>query len=83
MDCFNCMPIAAVIEDKIFCSHGGISPALTYFSQINDIHRPLDIPPEGLMCDLLWSDPVSSDINWSPSARYVLIFCTANVQPSF
>lgn len=72
VDCFNCMPIAALVEDKIFCTHGGLSPSLTDFADINQIRRPLDVPPEGLMCDLLWSDPVQSDIEWTPSARY---FC--------
>ena len=73
VDCFNCMPIAAIVEDKIFCMHGGISPSLTDFSQINGIHRPLDIPPEGLMCDLLWSDPVTAEEEWTPSARSVCL----------
>jgi serine/threonine-protein phosphatase PP1 catalytic subunit len=72
IDCFNCLPVAAVIEDKIFCVHGGISPSLNDFSQINAMQRPLEIPPEGLMCDLLWSDPdATSDNNWVPSARFV------------
>jgi serine/threonine-protein phosphatase PP1 catalytic subunit len=70
VDCFNCLPIAAIIEDKIFCSHGGISPSLEHMSQINEIRRPLDIPVEGLMCDLLWSDPLDIEEDWAPNSRF-------------
>lgn len=54
------MPVAAVVEDKILCMHGGISPELQRLGQILDIPRPIDVPDEGLLCDLLWSDPESS-----------------------
>ena len=56
-DCFNCLPIAAIIDDKIFCMHGGLSPELNDFDQIRRVMRPTDIPDTGLLCDLLWSDP--------------------------
>lgn len=59
-DCFNCMPVAAVVEDKILCMHGGISPELQRLGQILEIPRPIDVPDEGLLCDLLWSDPEAS-----------------------
>nr|CAD1827259.1 unnamed protein product [Ananas comosus var. bracteatus] len=56
-DCFNCLPVAAVIDDKIFCTHGGLSPELENMDQIRGIERPIDVPDQGLLCDLLWSDP--------------------------
>ncbi|KAJ5069300.1 serine/threonine-protein phosphatase pp1-alpha catalytic subunit [Anaeramoeba ignava] len=56
-ECFNCLPLAAIIDDKIFCVHGGLSPHLTSIEQIQRITRPTEIPDEGLLCDLLWSDP--------------------------
>jgi serine/threonine-protein phosphatase PP1 catalytic subunit len=56
-DCFNCLPIAALIDNKILCMHGGLSPELDKISTINNIVRPTDVPDCGLLCDLLWSDP--------------------------
>ena len=56
-DCFNCMPVSAVVEDKIICMHGGLSPELEQLSQITELPRPTEIPEDGLLCDLLWSDP--------------------------
>ena len=56
-DCFNCLPIAAIIDEKIFCMHGGLSPDLKTMEQIRRVVRPTDVPDTGLLCDLLWSDP--------------------------
>jgi serine/threonine-protein phosphatase PP1 catalytic subunit len=36
-ECFNCMPVAALIDDKILCMHGGLSPELTSIEQIKSI----------------------------------------------
>lgn len=54
---FDYMPVAAIIDDIIFCTHGGISPSLRNMDQINRIRRPTDVPKNGLMRDLLWADP--------------------------
>ena len=54
---FNQMPVAALIEDRILCMHGGLSPDLTDINSIKKILRPTDIPDSGMLCDLLWSDP--------------------------
>lgn len=70
-DCFNCLPVAAVIEGKILCMHGGLSPELQKLNQINDIQRPTDVPDYGLLCDLLWSDPDPDTRGWGDSNRGV------------
>jgi serine/threonine-protein phosphatase PP1 catalytic subunit len=67
VDCFNCMPAAALIEEKILCMHGGLSPELIAVEQINNIPRPTDIPDTGLLCDLLWADPEPSVKMWGES----------------
>lgn len=70
-ECFNCLPVAAVIDEKILCMHGGLSPELKQLEQIKEIPRPTDIPDNGLLCDLLWSDPDPGVVGWSESDRGV------------
>lgn len=70
-DCFNCLPVAALIDDKILCMHGGLSPELQNLDQIREIARPTEIPDAGLLCDLLWSDPDSNIEGWADSDRGV------------
>lgn len=71
IDVFNTLPFAAIIQDRIFCVHGGISPELKSLKQIENIVRPTDIPEEGLITDVLWSDPDSQVTDWSLNDRGV------------
>ncbi|KAG5840725.1 hypothetical protein ANANG_G00191730 [Anguilla anguilla] len=68
-DCFNCLPIAAIVDEKIFCCHGGLSPDLQSMEQIRRIMRPTDVPDQGLLCDLLWSDPDKDVLGWGENDR--------------
>ena len=70
-ECFNCLPVAALIDEKILCMHGGLSPELTNIDQINKIMRPTDVPDTGLLCDLLWSDPDKETHKWQENERGV------------
>ena len=64
---FQYLPLAAIISGKIFCVHGGLSSQLTDLSQIKKIPRPLiDIPTEGMIHDLIWSNPSSQHLGFEP-----------------
>lgn len=71
-DVFNCLPAAALVDEKILCMHGGLSPDLHSLMDIVDnIVRPCDVPDVGLLCDLLWSDPEASISGWGENDRGV------------
>mmetsp|Transcript_13931 Transcript_13931/g.49456 ORF Transcript_13931/g.49456 Transcript_13931/m.49456 type:complete len:325 (+) Transcript_13931:130-1104(+) len=70
-DVFNCMPVAAVVDGKIFCVHGGLSPELRSLDQISKLRRPTDVPDSGMMCDFLWADPDRDTLGWAESERGV------------
>jgi len=70
-ECFNCMPIAALINDKILCMHGGLSPELYNIDQIRKVQRPMNVPDTGFICDLLWSDPEKNVNGWGENERGV------------
>lgn len=66
---FDYLPIAAILCDKLFLVHGGISPNIEDIHNIQLIDRHMDIPREGLMCDLLWSDPDENTDDWKKNER--------------
>ena len=67
-DMFDHLPLAAVVENEIFCPHGGLSPSLDTLEHIRELSRTQEVPHEGPMCDLLWSDP-DDRCGWGISPR--------------
>lgn len=66
-DTFDYLPMTAVVADRIFCLHGGLSPSIDTLDHARDLDRVQEVPHEGPMCDLVWSDP---------DDRYVTHICT-------
>merc|ERR1711862_273511 len=69
-DVFNCLPPCALVDDKILCMHGGLSPGMT-MEAIKNLPRPCDVPDTGLLCDLLWADPDKDVSGWCENDRGV------------
>jgi len=65
---FDLLGIAALIEDSIFCVHGGLSPLAQTMDHIRQLTRDIEVPIEGALCDFMWSDPEDID-GWEPSPR--------------
>jgi len=82
-ECFNNLPVSAMIDEKILCMHGGLSPKLKSFDNIRNIKRPTDVPEKGLLCDLLWSDPEKQITGWGPNDRGVSWTFGADVVTKF
>lgn len=82
-ECFNCMPVAALVDDKILCMHGGLSPELHTLEQIRRVMRPTDVPDSGLLCDLLWSDPDENINGWDENDRGVSFVFGSDVVEKF
>jgi len=65
---FDLLTISAVIDGRILCVHGGLSPDVPTLDHIRTINRNREIPHEGDFCDLMWSDPEDIE-TWQVSPR--------------
>jgi len=77
-ECLNCLPVAAIIGERLFCVHGGLSPELLgpkgCLEQILEVERgpQANVPDSGLLCDFLWADPdLENNNGWAENARGV------------
>ncbi|KAG4304042.1 hypothetical protein PORY_002565 [Pneumocystis oryctolagi] len=66
---FDFLTLSVIIDNKIFCVHGGLSPSIHSIDQIKIIDRFREIPHEGPMADLVWSDPDQDKHDFSISPR--------------
>ena len=65
---FDYLGLGAIVDQKIFCLHGGLSPEVKSIDEIRNIDRRQEIPQSGVMCDLMWSDPETIE-TWAMSPR--------------
>ena len=65
---FDFMTLGAIVDGKVLCVHGGLSPEIRTLDQVRVVARAQEIPHEGAFCDLVWSDPEDVD-TWAVSPR--------------
>ena len=59
---FDYLSLGAIIKDKIFMVHGGLSPSINTLDQIRVVDRKHEVPHDGAaMCDLMWCEPEEID----------------------
>ena len=66
---FDLLQLAAVVDNKYFCIHGGLSPELKKIDILNSIERKKEIPEKGIITDLIWSDPKEEVNEFEPSKK--------------
>ena len=68
---FAVLPLAAIIDSKVFCAHGGIGPQVMDIQVINNIQRPVYDCNNYILKSLLWSDPSEKNGYFENSPRKI------------
>lgn len=68
-DLFDYLPIAALVGASLLAVHGGLSPSIHHLDQIRILDRFQEIPHDGPLADLMWSDPDSEKTGFVISPR--------------
>jgi len=68
-DMFDYLPIGALIDNEILCVHGGLSPHIETIDELSTLKRFQEIPHEGPLADIMWSDPDPDNMGFTISAR--------------
>jgi len=68
IEVFDYLPLSALVEEQLYCLHGGLSPSIDMLDHVRKLDRVQEVPQEGPMCDLLWSDP-DDRCGWGVSPR--------------
>ena len=71
MESFCSLPLAAVMNKQFLCIHGGLSPELHTLDDLKKVDRFREPPTQGLMCDILWADPLE-DFGQEKTSDYFL-----------
>ncbi|XP_067128615.1 serine/threonine-protein phosphatase PP1-gamma catalytic subunit B-like [Centruroides vittatus] len=80
---FDTLPLVAIIRQKIFCCHGGLSPELYSLQQIRELSRPISYTGSGIVRDLLWADPDGMIDGWSHNERGISVTFGEDVVEEF
>ena len=79
-DCFDNLPLAALVGEEVMCIHGGIGTNIEAVADVMGIQKPIVVPPENIpidrlskvdrvVLDALWSDPETGGDHQSSSPR--------------
>jgi protein phosphatase len=70
MEAFSYMPLAAVVNNAIFCVHGGIGAVITSVNDLEHLPRPISTDRDDLLIrTLVWADPVSENVKYGQATR--------------
>ncbi|EDK39669.2 hypothetical protein PGUG_03767 [Meyerozyma guilliermondii ATCC 6260] len=82
-DVFDYLPLGATIDGRVFATHGGLSPSCQRLDQIRATDRFKEIPHDGIMADLVWSDPDPEILDFKLSPRGAGYLFGADVMNKF